>query len=246
MEATSVAQDLRPTLLDIEQKFEYNRDGFVFKTRKGAAMNLSARQEAILGFISEFLQENGYPPTIRDIGAAVSISSTSVVNYNLNVLEREGHIARDRDVSRGLRLVGQTLGRDDVILLPLLGRIAAGDPIPVPGDSVPEDHLELARGIVKDDEGLYALKVQGESMIDALVNDGDVVVMKHQETAENGDMVAVWLRDREETTLKKFYHEGKRIRLQPANPTMQAIYEDPANVQVQGKVLMVIRQLEAA
>jgi len=209
-------------------------------------MNLSTRQEAILGFISEFLQENGYPPTIRDIGKAVGISSTSVVNYNLNILEREGHIARDPEVSRGLRIVGESMERDDVILLPLLGRIAAGNPIPVPGDAVPEEHLELARGVVKDGESLYALQVQGESMIDALVNDGDVVVMKHQETAENGDMVAVWLRDREETTLKKFYREGKRIRLQPANPTMQPIYADPTNVQVQGKVVMVIRQLEAA
>ena len=209
-------------------------------------MSLSTRQEAILGFINEFLQENGYPPTIRDIGKAVGISSTSVVNYNLNILERDGHIARDPEVSRGLRLVGQSMDRDDVILLPLLGRIAAGDPIPVPGDAVPEEHLELARGIVKDGESLFALQVQGESMIDALVNDGDIVVMKHQEVAENGDMVAVWLRDKEETTLKKFYHEGSRIRLQPANPTMQPIYASPDNVQVQGKVVMVIRQLEAA
>jgi repressor LexA len=209
-------------------------------------MSLSTRQEAILGFINEFLQENGYPPTIRDIGKAVGISSTSVVNYNLNILERDGHIARDPEVSRGLRLVGQSMDRDDVIMLPLLGRIAAGDPIPVPGDAVPEDHLELARGIVKDGESLFALQVQGESMIDALVNDGDIVVMKHQEVAENGDMVAVWLRDKEETTLKKFYHEGSRIRLQPANPTMQPIYASPANVEVQGKVVMVIRQLEAA
>lgn len=209
-------------------------------------MSLSTRQEAILGFINEFLQENGYPPTIRDIGKAVGISSTSVVNYNLNILERDGHIARDPEVSRGLRLVGQSMDRDDVIMLPLLGRIAAGDPIPVPGDAVPEEHLELARGIVKDGESLFALQVQGESMIDALVNDGDIVVMKHQEVAENGDMVAVWLRDKEETTLKKFYHEGSRIRLQPANPTMQPIYASPDNVQVQGKVVMVIRQLEAA
>jgi repressor LexA len=209
-------------------------------------MSLSTRQEAILGFINDFLQENGYPPTIRDIGKAVGISSTSVVNYNLNILERDGHIARDPEVSRGLRLVGESMDRDDVILLPLLGRIAAGDPIPVPGDAVPEDHLELARGIVKDGESLFALQVQGESMIDALVSDGDIVVMKHQEVAENGDMVAVWLRDKEETTLKKFYHEGSRIRLQPANPTMQPIYASPANVEVQGKVVMVIRQLEVA
>lgn len=209
-------------------------------------MSLSSRQEAILGFISEFLGENGYPPTIRDIGAAVGISSTSVVNYNLNILEREGYLARDREVSRGLRLVGEGISSDDIILLPLLGMIAAGDPIPVPGDIVPEDHLELARGVLRDEEGLYALEVQGESMIDALVNDGDVVIMKHQEVAENGDMVAVWLKDKEETTLKKFYREGNRIRLQPANPTMQPIFANPTNVQVQGKVVMVIRRLEPA
>jgi repressor LexA len=209
-------------------------------------MSLSTRQEAILQFINEFLQQNGYPPSIRDIGTAVSISSTSVVNYNLKILEREGYISRDPEVSRGLRLVGQGLDREHLLSLPLLGRIAAGDPIPVPGDAVPEEHLELARGILRDEEGIYALQVQGESMIDALVNDGDIVVMKHQEIAENGDMVAVWLRDREETTLKKFYHEGDRIRLQPANPTMEPIYATPSNVQVQGKVVMVIRQLQPA
>jgi len=209
-------------------------------------MSLSKRQEAILQFIDQFLQQNAYPPSIRDIGSAVGISSTSVVNYNLKILEREGYISRDPEVSRGLRLVGQGLDREHLISLPLLGRIAAGDPIPVPGDAVPEEHLELARGILRDEEGIYALQVQGESMIDALVNDGDIVVMKHQKIAENGDMVAVWLRDREETTLKKFYHEGDMVRLQPANPTMEPIYVIPSNVEVQGKVVMVIRQLQPA
>ncbi len=209
-------------------------------------MSLSKRQQAILQFIDQFLQETGYPPSIRDIGSAVGISSTSVVNYNLKILEREGYISRDPEVSRGLRLVGQGLDREHLISLPLLGRIAAGDPIPVPGDAVPEEHLQLARGVLREDEGLYALQVQGESMIDALVNDGDIVVMKHQAVAENGDMVAVWLRDREETTLKKFYHEGDRIRLQPANPTMEPIYVPSSNVEVQGKVVMVIRQLQPA
>lgn len=209
-------------------------------------MALSARQEAILRFIAKFLEENGYPPSIRDIGGAVGISSTSVVNYNLNVLEREGYIARDREVSRGLKLVGQGRDREHLISVPLLGRIAAGDPIPVPGDVVPEEHLELARGILRDEEEIYALQVQGESMIDALINDGDVVIMKHQKVADNGDMVAVWLRDKEETTLKKIYHEGDRVRLQPANPTMEPIYVNPASVEIQGKVVMVIRQLQAA
>lgn len=209
-------------------------------------MSLSPRQEAILEFINRFLDRNGYPPSIRDIGSAVGISSTSVVNYNLKLLEREGFIARDPEVSRGLRLVGQGRDREHLISLPVLGRIAAGDPIPVPGDSVPEEHLELARGILRDEEGIYALKVQGESMIDALINDGDVVIMKHQQVAENGDMVAVWLKDKEETTLKKIYHEGDVVRLQPANPTMDPIYASPGNVEVQGKVIMVIRQLQPA
>lgn len=209
-------------------------------------MSLSARQEAILRLITKFLEENGYPPSIRDIGSAVGISSTSVVNYNLNILEREGYIARDREVSRGLRLVGQGRDREHLISVPLLGRIAAGDPIPVPGDAVPQEHLELARGILKDEEDIYALQVRGESMIDALINDGDIVIMKHQKVAENGDMVAVWLRDKEETTLKKIYHEGDVVRLQPANPTMEPIYVNPGGVEVQGKVVMVIRQLHAA
>ncbi len=209
-------------------------------------MSLSARQEAILRLITKFLEENGYPPSIRDIGSAVGISSTSVVNYNLNILEREGYIARDREVSRGLRLVGQGRDREHLISVPLLGRIAAGDPIPVPGDAVPQEHLELARGILKDEEDIYALQVQGESMIDALINDGDIVIMKHQKVAENGDMVAVWLRDKEETTLKKIYHEGDVVRLQPANPTMEPIYVSPGGVEVQGKVVMVIRQLHGA
>lgn len=208
-------------------------------------MNLSTRQEAILRFITRFLEENGYPPSIRDIGNAVGISSTSVVDYNLKVLEREGYVARDREVSRGLRLVGQGRDREHLISVPLLGRIAAGDPIPVPGDAVPQEHLELVRGILRHEEDIYALVVQGESMIDALINDGDIVIMKHQKVAENGDMVAVWLRDKEETTLKKIYHEGEMVRLQPANPTMEPIYASPANVEIQGKVVMVIRQLRA-
>lgn len=216
------------------------------KEDREVAMSLSARQEAILRLITKFLEENGYPPSIRDIGSAVGISSTSVVNYNLNILEREGYIARDREVSRGLRLVGQGRDREHLISVPLLGRIAAGDPIPVPGDAVPQEHLELARGILKDEEDIYALQVRGESMIDALINDGDIVIMKHQKVAENGDMVAVWLRDKEETTLKKIYHEGDVVRLQPANPTMEPIYVNPGGVEVQGKVVMVIRQLHAA
>jgi repressor LexA len=212
------------------------------------AKELSERQEKMLEFIREFLGRNRFPPTIREIGEKVGISSTSVVKYNLDALESKGFIERDADISRGIRLVGDLVDRmAEVIQVPLLGRIAAGEPIPVPDAASPpfgyEDTVELTRDIVKDARGTYALEVQGDSMIDALINDGDIVLMRHQERVENGELAAVWLRDQEETTLKRFYLEGQRVRLQPANPTMQAMFYPADSVQVMGKVLCVIRQL---
>ena len=106
--------------------------------------------------------------------------------------------------------------------------------------------VELTRDIVDDDPNLYALEVRGDSMIDALIHDGDMVVMKHQQEATNGELVAVWLKSEKETTLKRFYREKDRVRLQPANPTMQPIYVHPSNVEIQGKVVLVIRKLERA
>ncbi|MGD9049297.1 MAG: transcriptional repressor LexA [Anaerolineae bacterium] len=226
------------------------------------AKDLSERQKKILQFIQEFIDENQYPPTIREIGKDVGISSTSVVKYNLDVLARRDLIERNPDISRGIRLVGDLSERvagvtdriseaaermTDVFQVPVLGRIAAGSPIPVPeAEFSPfgyERSVELTRDIVKDQKGIYALEVQGDSMIDALINDGDIVLMRHQERVENGELAAVWLQDQEETTLKRFYLEGARVRLQPANPTMQAMYFPAENVQVMGKVVCVIRQM---
>jgi repressor LexA len=211
-------------------------------------MNLSERQSKILSFLKTFTLDNGYPPTIREIGVAVGITSTSVVNYNLDALQRGGHILRDRTVSRGIRLVdglGDSASVVDLVRVPLLGRIAAGEPLRVFTDGFDSetDTIELTRDLVPEEEGIYALRVKGTSMIDALINDGDIVVMRHVETANNGDMVAAWLSDREETTLKRFYHEGNRIRLQPENQTMAPIYVDPENVDIKGRVVAVIRQL---
>lgn len=213
-------------------------------------MALSERHKKILSFVEAFTRENEYPPTIREIGAAVGISSTSVVNYNLKVLEREGYIARDKIVSRGLKLVDRSgsgrRAKGDIVSIPLLGRIAAGEPIPIPDSDLPPfgyETIELTRSIIEKEEGIYALQVRGDSMIDALIHDGDIVIMKHQEEAENGELVAVWLKDEKETTLKRFYLERGRVRLQPANPTMEPIYVHPANVEIQGKVVLVIRQL---
>lgn len=211
-------------------------------------MRLSERQSKILGFLKTFTLDNGYPPTIREIGKAVGISSTSVVNYNLDALQRGGFIFRDRTVSRGIRLaegLEQLRVNANLIKIPMLGHIAAGQPIQVFPDAYDgDDTIELSRDLVPTDEGLYALKVQGTSMIDAFINDGDVVVMRQTESASNGDMVAAWLPEQEETTLKRFFKEGKRIRLQPENETMEPIYVDADKVEIKGRVVAVIRQLE--
>jgi repressor LexA len=212
------------------------------------AKDLSDRQKGMLEFLRDFITDNRFPPTIREIGQEVGISSTSVVKYNLDALERKGYIERDPDISRGIRLVDDVLGRmAEVIQVPLLGRIAAGAPIPVPdSDFSPfgyDTTIELTRDIVKDVNNTYALEVQGDSMIDALINDGDIVLMRHQERVENGELAAVWVRSQEETTLKRFYLEGNRVRLQPANPTMKAMFYPAQDVEIMGKVLCVIRQL---
>ena len=210
---------------------------------------LSERQKEMINFIGRFTDDRGYPPTIRQIGEAVSISSTSVVNYNLNKLERDGFIMRDLKVSRGVRLaegVGRKIGRKALnISIPVAGYIFASEPVLI-GDTpqtATDEVIELTRDLISDEGELFALRVKGDSMIDAMVNDGDIVVMKKVDRARNGEMVAVWLSDRSETTLKHFFLENGRVRLQPANPTMGPIYVDPGNVVVQGKVMLVLRQM---
>jgi repressor LexA len=132
----------------------------------------------------------------------------------------------------------------DMVSIPFHGVIAAGEPIMVEAVESPADTVEINRSLFgRDISGLFALKVEGNSMIDALINDGDTVILKHQDRVENGQMAAVWLDDEGETTLKKVYYEGKQVRLQPANPTMSAFYVPANKVRVQGKVVLVIRQL---
>jgi len=228
-------------------------------------MGLTDRHKRILAFLESHQNQYGYPPSIREIGEHTGVSSTSVVNYYLDQLEEAEYISRESNISRGIRIL-KTFGDNvavkaketasavsDMLRIPVVGRIVAGAPIPVPSSDFshfdPDSGINIARSMLpvreKADE-LFALEVHGDSMVDAMVNDGDLVIMKKINTAVNGDMVAVWLRDRDETTLKYFYLEGGRVRLQPANPTMQPIYiEDPATVEVQGKVVLVIRQMNA-
>jgi repressor LexA len=209
---------------------------------------LSPKQKQILAFLRRFREEKDYPPTIRDIVKACGISSTSVVDYNLKILEKEGHIHRDREVSRGIELLGGSKKR--LVRVPILGYIAAGEPIPVPASDTwkvePLDTVEVSNELIRGRSDVYALKVKGNSMVDALISDGDIVLMQQAETADNGEMVAAWLKAEGETTLKKLYRERNRIRLQPANVQMKPIYVAPKNVEVQGKVIGVIRQLAAA
>lgn len=209
---------------------------------------LTARQQRILEFLRDFISKRGYPPSIRDIERGCQVSSTSVVHYNLKVLERGGHLRRDPEISRGIELMDGERTRIGIIRVPIIGQIAAGSPIPVPSEDTwatigTGDALEVPQDVVKGKESVYALRVRGTSMIDALINDGDIVLMQQASTAENGDMVAAWLKSEREATLKKFYQEPGRVRLQPANSTMQPIYVDPANLDIQGKVIGVIRQL---
>lgn len=208
-------------------------------------MALTLRQERILHEIEAFIERHGYPPTIREIGRAVGISSTSVVNYHLNKLKKAGVISRDGQVSRGIKLA-EALGAS--FKIPILGVIQAGQPLPVldaqaAAEVDDQDLLDMTRDIAPTGEGVYALRVKGNSMIDALINDGDIVVMQKAESARNGEMIAAWIKDREETTLKRFYKENGRIRLQPAHPTMEPIYVKADNLEVQGRVIAVIRNL---
>jgi repressor LexA len=209
---------------------------------------LSSRQQRILGFIRRFLADNTYPPTIRDIVNGCGISSTSVADYNLEILEKEGFIRRHREVSRGIELLNGSSARSTKVIVPVIGQIAAGEPIPVPAaDSwnivASSDTLEAPHELVRDKENVYALKVKGFSMIDALINDGDVVLMQYASTIENGAMAAVWLKNEKTATLKKVYVTEEYVRLQPANSQMKPIYTETDNVEIQGKVIAVIRQL---
>jgi repressor LexA len=239
--------------------------------------SLSDRQRKILQFIVGFVSENEFPPTIREIGEQVGISSTSVVNYNLAKLEELGLITRRKEVSRGLSLnwdrlhelnpaitlpatagsqpmpalkantdgYTETLTRS-LLRVPVLGAIAAGQPIQVEASApeITDEWVELPDGLVKARGPLFALRVKGDSMIDASVLSGDLVVLRPQDTANDGDMVAAWIEGDEETTLKYLYREGRNVRLQPANPAYAPIIRPANKVRINGRVVYIIRSLD--
>lgn len=211
---------------------------------------LSNRQKEILNYIEDFVQDQGYPPAIRQIQEKLNISSTSVVAYNLKALEGKGLLQRQGKVSRGIRIPQTTpvhINAREFTQVPLLGVITAGQPLPDPEDTSSEsaETIEVPPDIAPAEKlkDVYALRVRGHSMIDALIDDGDIVLLRYQETAENGQMVAARLQDENSVTLKKFYKDGNRVRLQPANVTMDPIYTDAANVRIEGRVVGVLRQM---
>jgi len=206
---------------------------------------VSDTRQQILNFIRKFLDEKGYAPTVRDIVKGCHISTPSVVQHHLNMLEKQGYILRDPEIFRSIQLVERK--QEVISSVPLLGTIAAGKPIPVPySDSwttVPEQVLHLTREVTQGKKDIYALKVKGNSMIDAFVDDGDTVLIQPTTKVEDSEMAAVWLKREQEVTLKKVYHETGRIRLQPANIEMKPMYYQPEDVEIQGKVIGVLRKL---
>ena len=210
---------------------------------------LSPRQMRILQFINNFLDEHQYPPTIRDIQAGCEISSTSVVDYNLRLLQRHGHLRREAEVSRGIELLDSRSSsyRHDIVRVPVLGNIAAGEPLHIPPSdtwhTAEVDNVDLPSFLTNGKEEVFAVRVKGESMIDALVTDGDLVLLEPVNQPQSGDMVAALLKDREEVTLKHFHMEEGMVTLQPANSAMEPITVPAENVIIQGRVVGVVRTL---
>jgi repressor LexA len=208
------------------------------------------RRQKILDCIARTVEERGYPPSVREIADAVGLASTSAVHHHLIALERDGLIERGTHSSRALRLTPRANAprtskvtpfrmpvEREVLPLPVLGEIAAGQPIEAYDDAA--ETLDVPRSL-QAREGSYVLRVRGKSMIDALIDDGDYVIVQPQATARDGDIVVALLEDNG-VTLKRFYRERDRIRLQPANAEMEPIYA--SEVQIQGKVIGVIRKL---
>ncbi len=233
---------------------------------------LRDRHRKIMEFLTNFQEQHGYSPSIREIGKCINVQSTSLVDYYLEQLGQEGYIERDKRISRSIRVlrsmytneggasrVPQALRNvarrtSELLSIPIWGRIGASLPVPMPAAEGsyfdPDSTVEIARSLLPAREKvneLFALEVSGLSMIDAMVNDGDIVIMKRTQNANNGEMVAVWLEDTDETTLKYFFKESGHVRLQPANPTMNPIIIDnPERVRIQGKVVMIVRRVDTA
>ena len=207
---------------------------------------LTARQQEIWQYLAQYVDDHGYPPTVREIGDAVGLASPSTVHAHLANLERAGLLRRDPTKPRALELVGdrrraRSEGSPDVHRLPLVGEIAAGGPLLA--EQNVEDYLAVPEPLSRGGDE-FLLRVKGDSMIQAGILDGDIVVVRRQVDARNGDIVVALAGQDEsadEATVKRFFLEGDRVRLQPENDALEPIYAD--HVQVLGKVIGVFRAL---
>lgn len=204
-------------------------------------VTLYKRQKEILDYISQYIQKNGTSPTLQEIADAMNLSSLATVHEHLQALQKKGVIERFEGTVRGINILDETIDTGlQGVMLPLVGYIAAGQPIEAIEN--PLATIAVAPDLVSKSQRCYVLQVKGDSMIEMGIYDGDYVVVQQQETASDGDVVVALL-NREFATLKSFYKEkGGKVRLQPANSTMDPIYEDAKNVQIQGKVTGVIRR----
>lgn len=197
---------------------------------------LTKRQREILDFLNEFIDHNGYAPSLEEVGRRFGLSSLATVHKHLTNLQEKGFIKRAWNRSRSVELVPTRVGTRAVDL-PLLGNVAAGVPIEA---VVSTETVAVPENLVGKRE-TYALRVRGDSMIDEQIRDGDVVIVEDRKTADNGEMVIALLRGTE-VTLKKFYRDNGRIRLQPANERIQPLVVDANLVQIQGVVVGVVRR----
>jgi len=206
-------------------------------------MRKTHTRENILEFIRTFRRDNGYSPSVREVASHLGIKSPSVVQYHLEQLLEAGLITKDKIRSRSIGVVGDEEGLAQV---PLLGVIAAGQPIDVPSvdqqNAGDQRMIDVPRDIMRKGRQLFALQVRGNSMVDAMIADSDIVIMEQADSVNNGDVAACWLEKEQEVTLKKIYYErDNKIRLQPCNPYMLPMFHDAENVRVQGRVIAVIR-----
>ncbi len=207
---------------------------------------LTGRQQEIWDFLVDYVDRHGYPPTVREIGEQVGLASPSTVHAHLANLERAGYLKRDPTKPRALELTGlphrqQGSKAAGAQALPLLGQIAAGGPLLA--EQNVEDYVSIPEQLVRGGAD-FLLRVKGDSMIDAGILDGDLVVVRGSETAANGDIVVALVGDDEaadEATVKRFFREDGRVRLQPENQSLQPIYAQ--HVQILGKVVGVFRAL---
>lgn len=198
-------------------------------------MKKFSKEEELLAFIKNHQEEFGYPPTVREMCRAIKVSSTSTISYYLNKLETSGLIKKSPNKNRALEIVGETFNFSDYVKIPIVGKITAGEPILAVENT--EEYFIASPGLFRGD-GLFILTVSGESMINAGIFNGDKIVVRQQSTAQNGEIVAALIDGL--ATVKRFYKEENRYRLQPENDTMEPIYTD--HVEILGKVVGLIRK----